>query len=912
MFKRANKVTALLVAAASVMSIVPAMATTRLGVKDGHIKEGAIAFEDGKYIYDGYRTDEDNNGIYYNNGTEEKEKLDDELKDYELAGRYGTKYAFATDNNGKDQYLIDLSTGKIVDEETPEDKADTVKSKLKSALKKTDRYSKTGTWDSVDLGDSAENERYDDQTRILKGQFGEVWYLYAAKGDQDATQTQIGTVAAPAKFTIKLPTVNQTIELSTGVNGIKYNAAADLNTLKRNIYAAVVADMANYAGLFDATTVKLYDKDNKEVALADIAKAVTISGQAATAGDLSKTQAFLVNKFITAYNAGTLGLLEFDGNVATTTSGALRLGNIKDAVSSNQTVAVATTSTGSVTITGKNVGTATITVTDSDAKVASVKVNVTSSNGANLKISSTEFAYFSTVEKTVALNNILTAVVAGNDLKFDDFVAIGIPDLVTNNGSDTTLSLAQAKQAIADYIATGKLGAVDAKSLTADNIREILTARLKTLNKQATDTKMVTIFTGSDQNAGSIGNAGKYFGLVNESGKYVDISATANIYVYSKKEGKAVKVKEYNKENDDYGVTVGLQDIKVLAQDKDYFYTLATVSVLEAGYPVETQYFIQKISKAQGDKKDGAYIPKTVDSYQLDNKSIYDDGDAQTAYNLLVSGNGAEDGFDIDGIRVIDGSLYVTGVKADGDNDKVKVFKIALKKAKKDLVSGVPVGRSNGKDVDVYIARKDADTDMSIKKDTRNVDAKGYNAISYDVDGNTWVISKGTITKFEGTNKKDIYTTDRSFTKLDVYNEKNLIAWDTDTDVYTTVGEGTKVTQGEATAVAPAIVTGWVQGTDGTWTFNDAAGNKVTSKWQNLGGYWYYLKADGIMATGWFQDPNGGAWYYLNPATGAMLTGWLKDPQSGLWYYLSPSSGAMLSNTTVDGYQLGGSGAWIQ
>ena len=39
-----------------------------------------------------------------------------------------------------------------------------------------------------------------------------------------------------------------------------------------------------------------------------------------------------------------------------------------------------------------------------------------------------------------------------------------------------------------------------------------------------------------------------------------------------------------------------------------------------------------------------------------------------------------------------------------------------------------------------------------------------------------------------------------------------------------------------------------------------------------------------------------------------MQTGWIND--SGVWYYLD-KSGKMLANTTIDGYVLGGSGAWI-
>ena len=127
---------------------------------------------------------------------------------------------------------------------------------------------------------------------------------------------------------------------------------------------------------------------------------------------------------------------------------------------------------------------------------------------------------------------------------------------------------------------------------------------------------------------------------------------------------------------------------------------------------------------------------------------------------------------------------------------------------------------------------------------------------------------------------------------------------------YTTVQEGTAVTDSETTPAAPAK-TGWDQLADGTWNFYDTTGAKVVSNWINVGGTWYYLKADGVMATGWQQI--NGTWYYLNPVSngtkGAMKTGWLND--SGTWYYLN-ASGAMFANTTIDGYVLGASGAWVK
>lgn len=74
-------------------------------------------------------------------------------------------------------------------------------------------------------------------------------------------------------------------------------------------------------------------------------------------------------------------------------------------------------------------------------------------------------------------------------------------------------------------------------------------------------------------------------------------------------------------------------------------------------------------------------------------------------------------------------------------------------------------------------------------------------------------------------------------------------------------------------------------------------------------GNWYLYSIYGERLTGW-QQMNG-KWYYMDPQTTAMKTGWLQSPASGLWYYLD-SSGAMVTNTYIDGYKIGPTGAWIQ
>ena len=121
-----------------------------------------------------------------------------------------------------------------------------------------------------------------------------------------------------------------------------------------------------------------------------------------------------------------------------------------------------------------------------------------------------------------------------------------------------------------------------------------------------------------------------------------------------------------------------------------------------------------------------------------------------------------------------------------------------------------------------------------------------------------------------------------------------------------------------------AMVTGWFQ--DGTtWYYLKDSGAMATG-WLKLGNIWYYLNAGGAMRTGWLFD--NGSWYFLQ-GSGAMKTGWLQ--QGSAWYYLKPSgamatgwnwvngkcyyfyeSGKMAQSTTVGGYRVDASGAWVK
>ena len=589
MIKRMNKLTALMVAATAVASIVPAAsasAATKLQVQEGNI-DAAVAFGDGKYIYDGYMTDDDVSGLYFNNG--EKDSYLEEDEDYDFSSvKYGTKYVIV--NEDGEDYLLDLSTGKILDDESVLDLKENVELKLRTTLKKADdRY-------------ALENNKivFEDEntiTPVLENQFGDVWYSYAVKDADDADKT--------------------------------------------------------------------------------------------------------------------------------------------------------------------------------------------------------------------------------------------------------------------------------------------------------------------------------LYGFVNESGKYIDVSATANMTVSTT--DSAVKVTEYDKEKNDVEVSLAGAP-QVIAQDSNYLYTITKVNVKVSGEADGTRTYIQKISKAQGSTKDGAYLPKSVDSYEI-SSSLYidnDNDDTAKAEELLIGNE------NVIATRVVKDTIYVTTL----EGDKVVVNTIKLKKEK--------VTKNDGtKKLDVYVAIKDENDDQTVEG--------GKDAISIDVNGNTWAVNKGKIYKFDGTEFVEVYTCDRTIDQLDVYDENNLIAWND--EVFATVQTKSEdnTTEDDKNETAQA---GWVKNSDGTWSYNKADGTKATgwlldgstwyylnsngimqTGWLNLSGTWYYLNGSGAMQTGWLNDngtwyylqSNGamktgwlndnGTWYYLQ-SNGAMKTGWLEDTD-GNWYYLQ-SNGAMAKNTTIDGYRLGSNGAWIR
>lgn len=138
--KTKAKATSLLIAGVSALSLIPmtgahAATIDRLNDQDGSITK-AVAFADGKYMYEGYKGDADN-ALYYHNGTGSDKTLAD-IEDGELGAKYGKDSVVVTD--GSDEYFVNLATGAVDDENTVSDNADDAERKLKTQLKKADRY----------------------------------------------------------------------------------------------------------------------------------------------------------------------------------------------------------------------------------------------------------------------------------------------------------------------------------------------------------------------------------------------------------------------------------------------------------------------------------------------------------------------------------------------------------------------------------------------------------------------------------------------------------------------------------------------------------------------------------------------------------------------------------------------------
>ena len=932
MIKRTNKITALLLAVASLVSATPAMAAAdELSEKEGQISN-AIAFKDGKYIYDGYKNDSDI-GVYYNDGT--NERYLENINDLGDAIKYGNGYTIIT--NSDDEYKVNLNNGEIVsDELTREDALELTKSKLRRKLAKSDRYGRDT--EVLSLKEVSGNT----------DKFGnnDTWYEYTATGNEDYA-----------------PTIDddETTDDDHGEENVKTRIKVEINAFYSDITIAGKTFSPAWGNDLPATLKAAIEN-------ADFGDYTVESVESQTNdGDQNSGKVTVI--FATSEELTTVpdGFMQFGGNAPTWEMSSKILDEkeaktrIKveiNAFYSDITIAGKTFSpawgndlpaTLKAAIENADFGDYTVESVESqtnDGDQNSGKVTVIFTTSEELATVPDGFVQFGgniptweISSKILDENNdedeeVITGIKVEVNAFYSDITIAGKTfSPAWGNDLPATLKTAIESEDFGDY----KVESVESQTNDDDqNSGKVtvifsMSGELTTIpdgfvqfggntpdweisSKILSEEELNDILSGGgsgneDDDTEDDSNKVIYYGYTDGKGNYIDCSKIANLRIFNGVE--SVKLKNFvdNKtttsknssgETVKKKVKIGLPTVEAtLGEDDNYVYSLISVPVIGSqpengsGYKDTTEVnlkYVQKISKTKSDtkKEGGAYLPSSVESYQLNNNTGWDEGDnwAYMAAYYMIQDSINEFG-DNRGIRIIDGNIYVAHSKEDDDGDDAVTFgKLKLKKASKITI---------------------VDEDREIRVPLVFEDfANETKAISwtFDSNGNVWALYRGKVKKSEQGNEfQDTYKCDRNMNNLDVYDENNIIVWD-DQDPYYATAEDIRINSSKL-QVTTDTKTGWYKEADETWHLYDLAGNE-TKGWVNYNSCWYYFNNEGVMQTGWIND--GGKSYYL-ASSGVMKTGWIQIEDK--WYYLD-QLGAKQQSTTINGYALDENGVWIK
>lgn len=815
MVKRSSKYIALLLAGMTSVYSIPVYAKVmELEGKDGEFSN-AVAFNSGKYLYEGYKGDNDS-AVYYNDGKTDL-KLDD-VDDLDDSIKYNDKYVIADDND----YRINIEDGTYTDDYIDiESSEELVKSKLNHKLRKTRRY---GNDVNVEQVKNINNKNFTN----------DIWYSYVAEASDSYDDSIFEESNGENELEINILkefASNEKLKIIGQIFDVKGNSEEDIDDLINQIKCT------NFTDYVISKLSKVEIEGSKKYG---IKFAVN---PRSSEGILEKDD--FRNNEIEYYGGSEWSQLEED---------ELSIKTQEDILAENTKTKIQVKVDciwGDMTICGKTFG--------GVYRPADLKSQIDATAFDNYIVVSTELdesgsliIIFGTEDE---LEEVPSEFVIGGDWS-SGYAEVSL----VNNETDAVALTYESNQT------TGSGVTVQ----TASNESKLA----KEDSEAAAD---------DDDDEQTEGTA-KYYGYYNEDGRYVDCSEISNLTIYNGK--RIVKFEKFNtsKTVDGFTMKIGLPEfVDTLGQDENYIYSLIKVSILGAKKESDNSdinepiYYVQKISKASSGKVDGANLPSSAESFQLDNRG-WDGGDnwSYTAAYTRIIDKYVED-HDSVNIAFIDGEMYL-GLAED---DKAVSVRIKLKRKAKGLLE-------DGTEV----------FEKMVSVDTSNeTDEEPYDW-TVDKNGNVWSIYKGKIQKSSQAGEfQDVYKVDRTMDRIDVYDDNNLVAWSTDTGIYTTVQEG-------ETATKNVKKTGW-QSIDGNWHLYDLSGNE-TKGWHKVGkSSWYYFNDEGIMQKGWL-GLNGKAYYLSN--SGIMKKGWVKIDEK--WYYFN-QAGEKQVNTTIDGYALNENGEWI-
>ena len=449
---------------------------------------------------------------------------------------------------------------------------------------------------------------------------------------------------------------------------------------------------------------------------------------------------------------------------------------------------------------------------------------------------------------------------------------------------------------------------ITTKKTTVDNIPE---------NPEVLDTQNSSVFTSPEAveinndfvDARLYGNSSRlsiesdlpvYYGIVNNLGKYMDISSYANIKFIYKVDGKTktANIEKFGEKYGEENITATLKSLDILAQDSTYVYARVNVE-FSADRDIDVVYadgenskeYILKISKSLGKKVDEAYVPKQVDAYEMNGESDF---------KSWIQPKINDDWYNLD-IFAKNENLYIIRFNKDGENKKNEIQCIQVNfQTNRDNVLGVSRNKiSKVCDPSVSTRLKNRKIETTDADEIRNLMKPYY---SIDSEGELWVLGLKRIYKLNGSGFNEEFVVPLEINNLDVYNKSNLVAWGDDgNDEYVYVtnineyekdsnvdNDGTESEEKnfDESDYEVNIAKGWLETKQG-WKYFDENGNQMKNSWIKVNEKWYLINENGIMETGWKNLSN--KWYYLQP-DGSMVVGWKN--LNGKWYYLQ-SDGSM-------------------
>ena len=220
--------------------------------------------------------------------------------------------------------------------------------------------------------------------------------------------------------------------------------------------------------------------------------------------------------------------------------------------------------------------------------------------------------------------------------------------------------------------------------------------------------------------------------------------------------------------------------------------------------------------------------------------------------------------------------LDATAVRETVAADAVKALETAIKNLTKCQISIDSDMRA-----DMTAAKKEA---KALLKDKSNKTASQIIALQTALDAAEDTTTSATVSVYEAA-LNDLQTAITGYSQVQGWYQQNG-TW------YYGVGDTT--------------AKGWLN-LNGTWYYLDPTTGAMATGWLQLGNTWYYLQSWGGMVTGW-QQVNG-SWYYFQSWGGMVSNGWYWIGGSCYYFY---NWGGMAANTTIDGYTVNASGAWVR